>query len=84
MKKLYHEMGMALEEKYEKIEKLETKNEELKQYIELLEKSEKIEHQGKDISETKKKSRTQKIIVTGRNCFMVCKISWTGIEKCNC
>jgi hypothetical protein len=65
MRKLYYEMGMALEEKDEKIEKLETKNEELKQYIEFLEKSEKMEHQGKDISVTKKKSRTlKKIFVT--------------------
>ncbi|CAB3983662.1 Hypothetical predicted protein [Paramuricea clavata] len=60
MRKLYYEMGRALEEKDEKIEKLETKNKKLKQYIELLEKSEKMEHQGKDISETKKKSRTLK------------------------
>ena len=54
MKELYHEMKMALKERDEKIEKLETKNEELKQYVLLLEKS------GKSITETKKKSRTLK------------------------
>lgn len=60
MKELYHQMEMALKERDEKIEKLETKNEELKQYVLLLEKSEKMKHQGKNITETKKKSRTLK------------------------
>ena len=60
MKNLHHEMVLVLKQKDDKIEKLETKNEELKQYILLLEKSEKVEHKGKNISEIKKKSRTLK------------------------
>ena len=64
MKELYHQMEMALEERDEKIEKLETKNEELKQYVLLLEKSEKMKHQRKNVTETKKKSRTLKKILS--------------------
>ncbi len=60
IKKLYHEMEMAIQEKDEVIENLQSKNEELLKYIDILEKSEKIQHQGKDISDAKKKSRTLK------------------------
>ena len=60
IKKLYHEMEMTIQEKDEVIENLQSKNEELLKYIDILEKSEKIQHQGKDISDAKKKSRTLK------------------------
>ena len=71
IKKLYHEMEMAVQEKDEVIENLQSKNEELLRYIDLLEKSEKMQHQGKDIF----------CKPLGRNCLMVCKIFWTGIRK---
>jgi predicted Zn-dependent protease len=64
IKKIYHEMEMAIQEKDEVIENLQSKNEELLRFIDLLEKSEKMQHQGKDISETKKKSRTLKIFLS--------------------
>jgi sugar-specific transcriptional regulator TrmB len=55
---------MAIQEKDEVIENLQSKNEELLRYIDLLERSEKMQHQGKDISETKKKSRTLKNVLS--------------------
>jgi hypothetical protein len=64
-------MEMAIQEKDEVIESLQSKNEELWEYIGLLKKSEKIQHQGKDICQKRRKKDSQKFFVSGRNCLMV-------------
>ncbi|CAB3994404.1 Hypothetical predicted protein [Paramuricea clavata] len=72
---------MAIQEKDEVIENLQSKNEELLRYIDLFEKSEKMQHQGIDISGTKKKSRALKIFVSGRNVLWFAKSFGMELES---
>ena len=58
VEKLYHEMEIAMKEKDQEIVYLQSKKEELLQYIDLLEKSQHLQYKGKDISEVKNKYRT--------------------------
>ena len=51
IQKLYGEMETAINEKNKEISDLRSKNEELLSYIERLEKSQDLQHKGKDISE---------------------------------
>ena len=60
LKRLYEEMQVAINGKDKTIEHLQSKNQELIDYVRLLEKNENISYKGKDISGTKKKSRTLK------------------------
>ena len=53
-------MKTAIEEKDEQISNLNSINEDLKIYIDRLEKSTTLLHSGKDISEVKRKERTLK------------------------
>ena len=67
MQKLYGEMETAINEKNKEISDLRSKNEELLSYIEKLEKSQDLQHKGKDISEVIKKSRTLKKYLSRAN-----------------
>jgi hypothetical protein len=67
MQKLYGEMETAINEKNKEISDLRSKNEELLSYIEILEKSQDLQHKGKDISEVIKKSRTLKKYLSRAN-----------------
>ena len=60
IKEHYKEIEIAMQQKDEEIVDLQAKNEELLRYIDILERSENMQHKGKDISETKKKSKTLK------------------------
>ena len=70
-------MEMAIQEKDEVIESLQSKNEELWEYIGLLKKSEKIQHQGKDICQ---KRRKKNFLFRAETALWFEK-SWTGIRK---
>ncbi|KAJ7385989.1 hypothetical protein OS493_012322 [Desmophyllum pertusum] len=59
LKNLYEEMQKELE-KDKTIENLQSINQDLLNYIDMLEKNENVSYKGKDISEVKKKSRTLK------------------------
>ena len=61
---LYQEMKTAIEEKDEQISNLNSINEDLKIYIDRLEKSTTLLHSGKDISEVKRKERTLKTLLS--------------------
>ena len=57
-------MKTAIEEKDEQISNLNSINEDLKIYIDRLEKSTTLLHSGKDISEVKRKERTLKTFIS--------------------
>lgn len=60
LKNLYEEMQKELEEKDKTIENLQSINQDLLNYIDMLEKNENVSYKGKDISEVKKRSRRLK------------------------
>lgn len=68
-----------------KNENLQSLNQNLLNYIYILERNENASNKGKDISEVKKKSRTLNTYFNkGSKCLMVFQGNWPGIAKRDC
>ena len=75
LKRLYQEMQLAINEKDKTIEHLQSKNQELIDYVGLLEKNENIERE-RYLRDKKEVKDSQIIFFKGTDCPTVCQVIW--------